>query len=244
MLPFFRSVLLAVSVSLCCAAAWAQPARNPTAAADAGGPDWASLTAQQRAALAPLQRDWAKLDATRRAKWLEVAARFPGMPAEEQQRVQVRMTEWARMTPAERGRARLSFQESKQLTGPQKQQRWEAYQALPPDERKALAARSRPGGEPSHAARVGPAPTDSLAPKRADPVARAAPQAATVKPVAPIILQAKPGATTTLMTKPAAPPAHQQPGQPKIAAQPGQVDRRTLLPQSGPQAAASAPRRP
>jgi hypothetical protein len=72
-------------------------------------------------------------------------------------------------------------------------------------------------------------------------MAASAPQ---VKPVAPTIVQAQPGATTTLMTKPALPPAHQHPGQPKIAAKPGQVDRSTLLPQSGPQAAASAPRPP
>ena len=66
------------------------------------------------------------------------------------------------------------------------------------------------------------------------------------KPVAPTIVQAKPGATTTLMTRQAKPPAHQQPGQPKIAAKPDQVNRQTLLPQRGPQAvtAASAPRLP
>ena len=58
--------------------------------------------------------------------------------------VQQRMAEWARMTPAERGRARLTFQESKQLTREQKQARWEAYQALSEEERSALAARAVP----------------------------------------------------------------------------------------------------
>jgi hypothetical protein len=62
--------------------------------------------------------------------------------------------------------------------------------------------------------------------------------------VTPTIVQAKPGATTSLMTKPALPPPHQHPGQPKIDAQPGQVNRSTMLPQSGPQAAASTPRLP
>jgi len=64
--------------------------------------------------------------------------------------------------------------------------------------------------------------------------------------VAPTIVQAKPGATTTLMTRRAEPPAHQKPGQPKIAAKPDQVNSQTLLPQRGPQAtaAASAPRQP
>jgi hypothetical protein len=56
-----------------------------------------------------------------------------------------------------------------------------------------------------------------------------------VKPVAPTVVQAKPGATTTLMTRAPSPPPHQKPGQPKIEAQPDQVDRTTLLPQRGPQ---------
>jgi hypothetical protein len=139
----------------------------------------------------------------------------------------------------------LSFQESKQLTPEQKQQRWQAYQALPAEERRALAARARPGTDRAHAAASAAAPLPVAAASRPPGGAlRGDTRTALVKPVAPTIVQAKPGATTTLMTRPATPPAHQQPGQPKIAAKPGQVDRRTLLPQSGPQAAASAPRRP
>ena len=58
------------------------------------------------------------------------------------------------------------------------------------------------------------------------------------------MVQARPGATTTLITNAAVPPAHQLPGQPKIAAKPSQVDNKTLLPKSGPQAAASTPLKP
>jgi hypothetical protein len=85
---------------------------------------------------------------------------------------------------------------------------------------------------------------DAAVPKKTP--ARAAASAPLVKPVAPTIVQAKPGATTTLMTRRAEPPAHQKPGQPKIAAKPDQVNSQTLLPQRGPQAtaAASAPRQP
>ena len=75
--------------------------------------------------------------------------------------------------------------------------------------------------------------------------------AAPPRAVAPTVVQAASGATTSLMNKRPAPPTHQQPGLPKIAASPGFVDRATLLPQRGPQgaatrsadAAASAPRR-
>lgn len=240
----FRSILLGLTVSLSCFGALAQAPKAAAPVVQADGPAWGALTAQQRSVLAPLQRDWASIDASRKAKWLEVAARFPSLPAAEQQRVQVRMAEWARLTPAERGRARLSFQETKQLSGEQKQQRWEAYQALPDEERKALAARAKPADDRARAPVRPATPLDVAQPKQTASAPRVAAPAALVKPVAPTIVQAKPGATTTLMTKPVAPPAHQLPGQPKIAAKPGQVDRRTLLPQSGPQAAASATRVP
>ena len=227
---------------------WAQaPA---AAAASAAGrtaapsrPSWASLTAQQRTALGPLERDWGTIDARRKSKWLEVAARFPAMPVADQQRVQERMAEWARMSPVERGRARLSYQESKQFSPEQKQARWEAYQALPDGARKALAERSRLPDSSARQPGVAASGPGAMQPK-SSAVPRPPASGPLSKQVAPTLVQAKPGATTTLMTTTAAPPAHHRPGQPKIAAKPGQVDGRTLLPQSGPQAAASSPRPP
>jgi hypothetical protein len=55
------------------------------------------------------------------------------------------------------------------------------------------------------------------------------------------MVQAAPGATTTLISKRPAPPSHQQPGLPKIAATPNFVDKQTLLPQRGAQGAAVVP---
>lgn len=208
------------------------PARKP----DTAGPAWSALTPAQRQALAPLERDWPGIDAPRKSKWLEVSSRFATMPAEEQQRVQARMAEWARLTPAERGQARWSFLETQQLSREQKQQHWEAYQALPDEERKALAARARPSGPVSDAHRP------AAAKASASPAAAASKPR--VNPVAPTLVQAKPGATTTLMTKSAPPTAGPPPVQPRIAAGPGQVDSHTLLPKTGPQGVASAPRRP
>ena len=209
----------------------------------AAGPAWQALSAQQRTVLAPLERDWGTIDAPRKVKWLEVANRFPAMPAADQQRVQERMADWARLTPAERGRARLSFQESKQLSPEQKQARWEAYQALPDEERKALASRAKPVDERPRGA-AAPVPAKDAASAATTARATTGPKAATpaplAKPVAPTMVQAKPGATTTLMTTPVLPPTHHRPGEPKIAAQPGQVNPATLLPRSGPQAAAAA----
>lgn len=234
------------------AGALAQPAAVKPAAsaalADAGGPAWRALTAPQRQNLAPLERDWPGLSAASKAKWLEVSSRFTTMPADERQRVQARMAEWARLTPAERGQARRSFQEKKALTSEQKQQRWEAYQALPDDHRRALAAKAQPVDErkrstaapaASSGAAASAAPADdALAKRSATPTST--PSRPLVKPVSPLIVQARPGATTTLINNPAVPPAHQLPGQPKIAAKPSQVDNKTLLPKSGPQASASA----
>lgn len=246
-----RPLLLALLMAAVVPCALAQPGKPATAAApdDAGGPAWSSLTVQQRGVLAPLSRDWASIDATRKAKWLEVATKFPSLPAAERERMQARMAEWARMTPTERGRARLSFQEAKQLSPEERQQRWEAYQALPDDRRRALAERAKPPADPPRKPLALVQPLDAAVPKRTPEAPRTGASGPLVKPVTPTIVQAKPGATTTLMTRSPSPPPHQQPGQPKIAAKPDQVDRNTLLPQRGPQAtattaAASAPSKP
>jgi hypothetical protein len=205
-----------------------------------GEPAWTRLTQQQRQALSPLERDWPKLDSSRKSKWLEVATRFPTMPLADQQRVQERMNEWARMSPSERGRARLSFQQSKQFSPEEKQARWEAYQALPDDERQALANHSPPRGDRPRLPNASAPLSNGVQTKPAD-ISRADLTAPASRPVAPTMVQAKPGATTTLMTVPAEPPFHHRAGQPRIAAKPGQVDRSTLLPKSGPQAPASSP---
>jgi hypothetical protein len=198
--------------------------------------DWATLNPAQRQALAPLERDWPGIDAQRRAKWLEVAARFPAMAPEERTRLQERMAEWARLTPAERNRARLQFQATRQLPKDERQARWEAYQALPPERREALAQQAKPAprsGAATSAAKATPAEgaKRNLVQPTAVPQARAA---------GPTVQRAGPGATTRPMTaKAPLPPVHTQAGLPKLAATPNFVDPATLLPKRGPQGAAS-----
>jgi len=221
----------------------AQTAQPPPTLAEPGGPPWSALTSAQQSALAPLKKDWQSIDAPRRQKWLEIAARMPSMPPEERQRVQDRMTEWARMSPEERGRARLQFQEARQISPQERQARWDAYLALPAEERRALANQAKTVPKASRADLRGPAGDAATTQKNnivAPPSANAA-----VKSVAPTVVQAKPGASTTLISKTATPPAHAQVGQPKIAAGQDKVDRSTLLPQARLPAradAASAPR--
>lgn len=201
--------------------------------------DWKALSPAQRATLSPLQREWPAIDPNRRAKWLEIANRFPTLAPAEQQRIRARMAEWASLTPAERGLARQQFQDTRQFSDRQSQ--WDAYQALPEQTRKELAQRSRPAPARGQAgeAKAQVAAPNAVA-RRTDTAAGKPPPP---KTVAPMVVQAKPGATTMLLTQRAAPPLHQQPGLPKIAATPGFVDPSTLLPNRGPQGAAvrSAP---
>lgn len=243
-----RLLLLALPGLACAAVALAQtasapaaPVQQPRAAAPATttkpapqrsySSSWSSLTPAQRTTLAPLQRDWDSIDPGRQRKWVEIAMRFPGLSAEEQQRVQERMNEWARMTPEERGRARVQFQEIRQFSPQERQASWEAYQALPAERRRELAERATPGpARPALSSADGTAKSTIVRVPSTPPV---------LKPVGPTQMQVVPGATTTSVTRPPAPPLHQQPGLPKMAATPTFVDKNTLLPKRGAQAAAT-----
>jgi hypothetical protein len=199
---------------------------------------WESLTPAQRQALAPLQRDWPAIDPSGQEKWLAVASRYPQMAPDERRRLQERMAEWTRLTPEQRARARLQFQETRQLPAEEKRARWEAYQALPEEERKALAERTAPpakGSAGTEGSARRNAAADNGSAKNNLVVPRPAPPA---RAVAPSVVNARPGATTTTVTTPATPPLHHQPGVPKIAATPPFVDTATLLPKRGPQGAA------
>ncbi len=221
------------------AAAQPQPSPTKRAPIESTGPSWQSLSPQQRAALAPLQNDWASIDAPRKAKWLDIAARYRKLPPSEQQRLQARMSEWSQMTPSQRARARLNYQEVKQLPQQERHDKWEAYQALPENQRKALATRGNAGAQPK-APKSGNKPPPEAGVKR-NIVPNPSHTASPTRPVAPTVVQSSPGATTTLVTRQPAPPTHQQAVMPKITATPGFVDRNTLLPKRGPQGAGMRP---
>jgi len=249
-------VLAAVSLAASAAAlaqAPAQPAPKtpvppPPFAAPAtrgeAGVRWQALTPTQRQALAPLEREWPGIDAQRKQKRLQIAARYPALPPEERTRITERMNEWARLTPAERGELRLRYQEAQQVPAPARSAKWEEYQNLPPDAKKELAARAATSAAP---AKPEPFPGTKPVPGTRDSnqsKANVVPNPAMAQrptPVAPTVVQATPGATTRFITRPATPPEHQQSGMPKIAATPEFVNRSTLLPKRGPQAAAVAP---
>jgi len=189
--------------------------------------NWASLSASQKEALAPLSKEWDQLDGARKGKWLEIAARYPTLPVEHQQRLRERMVEWTRMSPAERQRARIGYQHANELRAPEQEARmrekWDAYQALPPEKRQRLVERA--AEKASAAGRDVPA-----APTRAKAPIQRTPLTATTGPT---IVQAQPGATTVLMTQRAQPPlpgASAARGRPIRSPRDAKLDPDTLLP--------------
>lgn len=216
-------------------------ARAAPKPAEAAKPSWQDLNAAQREALKALEREWPTISAEGKQRWLAIAARYPSMSVEEQARLQGRMSDWARLSPKERGLVRQQFQSAKRVAPQDRPAQWEAYQALPAEQKRNLAAQAarpaasaagrqradapRPdtkGGRPQAKSNIVPNPAFAVQPT----------------PVTTGAVQAQPGATTTSMAKRATPPAHQQTGLPKIAASPGFVDKTTLLPKRGPQGAA------
>lgn len=191
------------------------------------GQNWASLSASQKEALAPLAKEWDQLDGARKGKWLEIAARYPSLSAEHQQRLRERMAEWAQMSPAERQRARIGYQHASELRTPEQESqlraKWEAYQALPAEKRQRLAERA---AEKASAAGL----EGSSRPNRGHaPIGRAPLSSA----ASPTIVQALPGATTVLLTQRAEPPlpgASAAPGRPLRSPRDARLDPNTLLP--------------
>lgn len=238
---------------LALAAPWPSHAQPPSAAKPAPraaeqGERWNELKPAQQAALKPLERDWSGMAAPSKRKWLELSARFPKLTAAEQARVQERMADWTRLTPRQRGEARMNYQEAKRLPAQDRQARWKAYEALSPEQKQQLAARTTPASDATRKGNAnGGARNDNKLDKSAretGPQAKSniVPNPAFASPprtIGPTVVQARPGATTTLITKRPTPPGHQQTGLPKIAGTPEFVNKATLLPQRGPQGAAT-----
>jgi hypothetical protein len=103
------------------------------------GPQWSSLDAAQRQALAPLAAEWDKLSKPHKTKWLGIAKRYPAMKPEEQQRVQKRMQRWAKLTPEQRDQARERYRSLGKMAPDRREElrrQWAEYQSLQPHERR------------------------------------------------------------------------------------------------------------
>lgn len=215
---------------------------------------WRELTPEQKKVLQPLERHWTTMDDTGRDKWINVANRFNKLSPAEQQRVQERMTQWAKLPPQERGEARLRFQQTRQLTADERQQKWAAYQALPAEDRQDLAHQAKRKAKPVFLADNMMGPRESrqafankrnsalpVSDKKSNVVPNALSATAPAQTVVrPTMVKAGAGATTSLVSQRPTPPLHQHTGLTKIAATKGFVDPVTLLPKKGAQSAAMA----
>lgn len=127
-------------------------------------PTWAELTPAQQQALAPLTGTWRVLGEAHKRKWLALSENFATMPPAEQSRLHSRMTEWAALSPQQRTLARLNFAEAQKVDpATDKRAKWEAYQALPAEEKRKLAAAAAKTPAPPTAAAVKPVPQQKLA---------------------------------------------------------------------------------
>ena len=142
-------------------------------------PSWAELNAEQKQVLAPLSTEWDKMDGFRRKKWLGIAKRYKSFSADEQARMQRRMTDWAKLTPEERKRARDQYK-LLQKDPPEKKEavklKWQEYKELPESEKSRLKAEATqkptPRPAPSKQAVASPKPqTTANSPPPADQVA-------------------------------------------------------------------------
>jgi hypothetical protein len=159
-------------------------------------PLWSELTEAQRQALAPLAGKWDSVSEAQKRKWLVMSHNYPKMSGAEQATLHSRMTEWVALSPQQRTQARLNYGNTQQISPDDKKAKWEAYQALPAEEKKKLAAgASKP---PPTAVAVKPVPAEKLA-KVPQPksVAKLPRIAAGVNQVDQNTLLPQPGAATT-----------------------------------------------
>ncbi|WAC72812.1 DUF3106 domain-containing protein [Roseateles sp. SL47] len=175
-------------------------------------PSWASLTPSQKECLAPLAPEWDRLDSALKGKWLEIAARYPKLSPEHQQRLRERMVAWTRMSPAERQKARIGYQHAGDLRSEEQasrlQAKWEAYQALSPETRQRLAERAaEKASERVSERRAGKDTADAMAVKHLPGSPTSSGAAAlqqaplTLTSSGPTVVLARPGTTTILLTR-------------------------------------------
>lgn len=127
----------------------------------AAGPTWRELSPSQQTALTPLAAQWDTLNEAQKRKWIALSSNYPKMSAEDQAKLHSRMTEWVSLSPQQRSAARLNYGETRKLSADDKKAKWEAYQALSPEEKKKLAAGAHK--PPATAAAIRPVPNERLA---------------------------------------------------------------------------------
>lgn len=99
-------------------------------------PLWNELSPAQHKALEPLAGEWNNLSETQKRKWIAVGKNYDRMPPSEQQRLHDRMDAWIALSPQQRQTARFNYAGTKRMKRDEKQEKWQAYQALSPGDRE------------------------------------------------------------------------------------------------------------
>lgn len=138
-------------------------------------PVWAELTTAQQQALQPLAASWdsgvnrisgvSGISEAQKRKWLALSENYSTLTPEQRAVMHSRMNEWLALSPQARAQARLNFARtnelSRELTPDEKNAKWQAYQALSPEQKSSLAAQASP--KPTGAATaVKPVPPQKL----------------------------------------------------------------------------------
>ncbi len=123
-------------------------------------PLWTDLTAEQKIALRPLYADWASMPVPQKRKWIEVTKDFGKMTVADQTKYQSRMSAWSALSPQQRAQARLNFADvTGQMTADERKSKWQAYQALSPEEKQRLRVAGK--GEQTKSIALAPKPVAS-----------------------------------------------------------------------------------
>ncbi len=116
-----------------------EQACEKTEAADS----WDSLTPAEKESLAPLENTWGQLSPAQKKKWLAIAHKMENMSPEKRQRFRNHIRDWLGMTPEQRRLARQNYLGFRKLDPEHKSQKWQEYQKLPEEKKRALAERAR-----------------------------------------------------------------------------------------------------
>jgi len=130
-------------------------------------PLWSELSAFQRETLAPLEPNWNSLPLAKKRAWLALTEKMPGMSPAARAKAQVRIREWAALSPEQRRMARNNYRLAKSLDRDERVATWESYRQMTPEQRSVLRAN---GWTSNTAARHAGSPT-GLAKEAARPIA-------------------------------------------------------------------------
>jgi hypothetical protein len=135
---------------------------SPAVKKPESSPTWKELSPSQQTALSPLRKLWPEISEAQKRKWLALSVNFNERSADEQEKMQARMKDWAKLTPQQRALARLNFAEVQQVTVDERKTKWEAYQSLSRDQREELL-KAHPSAPNSAAIATRPVPAQKLA---------------------------------------------------------------------------------